>query len=649
MVAIFQNNPAAFDGNINVLRSGSLLKIPASGEMSAISASSASAEVARQYQMWKEGRGSAAAAGGAESAGRLRLVTPEQGSAAPSTSTSAPATTAGSGATEGDLKARVGQLEAELAEARRLLEVKNAELATLQGQPAPGAAAQPAGTPAPGTEAPVQPSTTTAAPAAEPSATPAKAEPAKPAKPPTKKPPRPAPSEGPSLFARIAQYWWALLGLLAVVGGVLLIQRLRRERGSAESDLEEALSRDLRAAARTPLQTRPSRESDIVVEEKRPVETAAPVIPIPRAAEPTRKPVSIDDTISGDGAASIEAGDPLAEADFHMAYGLYDQAADLVQLAIKREPRRRDLKLKLLEIYFVWGNRDRFLELAREMNSSRADAPAGEWDKVLIMGKQIAPEDALFSGTPRAAAADLDMELHAGTGSFDMNLDSGSATAPDMDLTGSAPKVADETGLDFVLDEPQRGSADASSLAPTVESPQLARRKGTDDTEEVPIESLGLGIDSRQALDDLEQADDMFPPQAAGAVVEDTVENPAMRARAGADDTVEEDLLSSTSLMKMSEKLVEEAQDATSETAIFDLSEATGEMPTLETAKLGGVDYSLGEEAATMSEVGTKLDLARAYIDMGDPEGARSILDEVLHEGNASQKQEAQRLMASLP
>ena len=35
-----------------------------------------------------------------------------------------------------------------------------------------------------------------------------------------------------------------------------------------------------------------------------------------------------------------------------------------------------------------------------------------------------------------------------------------------------------------------------------------------------------------------------------------------------------------------------------------------------------------------MTEVGTKLDLARAYIDMGDPEGARSILEEVLDEGD---------------
>ncbi|OYV77058.1 MAG: hypothetical protein B7Z74_00150 [Deltaproteobacteria bacterium 21-66-5] len=54
-------------------------------------------------------------------------------------------------------------------------------------------------------------------------------------------------------------------------------------------------------------------------------------------------------------------------------------------------------------------------------------------------------------------------------------------------------------------------------------------------------------------------------------------------------------------------------------------------------------------EPVTMSEVGTKLDLARAYMDMGDPEGARSILDEVVQEGSASQKQEAERLLQSLP
>ena len=69
-----------------------------------------------------------------------------------------------------------------------------------------------------------------------------------------------------------------------------------------------------------------------------------------------------------------------------------------------------------------------------------------------------------------------------------------------------------------------------------------------------------------------------------------------------------------------------------------------------QTQKLSSEDLALPDlEPATMSEVGTKLDLARAYMDMGDPEGARNILEEVLHEGSVAQKQEAQRLLQSLP
>jgi len=68
------------------------------------------------------------------------------------------------------------------------------------------------------------------------------------------------------------------------------------------------------------------------------------------------------------------------------------------------------------------------------------------------------------------------------------------------------------------------------------------------------------------------------------------------------------------------------------------------------TQKLSSDDLALPDlEPVTMSEVGTKLDLARAYMDMGDPDGARNILEEVLSEGSSTQKQEAQRRMESLP
>ena len=45
---------------------------------------------------------------------------------------------------------------------------------------------------------------------------------------------------------------------------------------------------------------------------------------------------------------------------------------------------------------------------------------------------------------------------------------------------------------------------------------------------------------------------------------------------------------------------------------------------------------------------GTKLELAKAYLEIGDKDGARDILLEVAKEGSSSQKEEAQKLIASL-
>jgi len=82
----------------------------------------------------------------------------------------------------------------------------------------------------------------------------------------------------------------------------------------------------------------------------------------------------------------------------------------------------------------------------------------------------------------------------------------------------------------------------------------------------------------------------------------------------------------------------------------LDVGHAPAEHAPTVTARVSANDLAMSElEPVTLSEVGTKLDLARAYMDMGDPDGARSILQEVLAEGSASQKQEAQRLIQTLP
>src|SRR6202035_4094146 len=94
---------------------------------------------------------------------------------------------------------------------------------------------------------------------------------------------------------------------------------------------------------------RAARDSAFVGEEsgphERPRVAAASAVTTARAAP-------VEDTLSNETAINLDQGDPLAEADFHMAYGLYDQAADLIRIAIGREPARRDLRLKLLEVFF---------------------------------------------------------------------------------------------------------------------------------------------------------------------------------------------------------------------------------------------------------------------------------------------------------
>ena len=54
------------------------------------------------------------------------------------------------------------------------------------------------------------------------------------------------------------------------------------------------------------------------------------------------------------------------------------------------------------------------------------------------------------------------------------------------------------------------------------------------------------------------------------------------------------------------------------------------------------------DDASDDEDVSTKLDLARAYAEMGDEEGARSILEEVVSEGTAGQQDEANKLLSEL-
>jgi pilus assembly protein FimV len=783
MLAIYQANPGAFDKNMNLLRSGSVLRIPESSDATAISPTEANGEIRRQYAAWR----SAAPAGsaGANEPGHLRLVTPS-GSDSPGTGTASTAETKA-------LQGRVKELEGQLSESKRLLELRNAELARLQSQiegqgktapaaptpaPAPPVAATPppaaAPTPAPSTEtqppSPSEAATASAtpppaqepAPAAEPAAAPTLAEADAAAARARRPHPTPAtPTDtGGGIVDTLKDYWWALALIAVAIAGFFGMRAWRSRR---QSEFDDSLGRLAVAGAASmdrgfaaggetspvrPL-TAATDDGAFLVEESGTHERPR----FPGGAAPTAQAarhVSSDETMSSETAINLDQGDPLAEADFHMAYGLYDQAADLIRIAISREPNRRDLKLKLLEVFFVWGNKEQFLHSARELADTRSEAAPGEWEKIVIMGKQLAPEDPLFSGggaVSGATAGGVDLDLEGGESRVDfdllgepvpghgdgVDLDIGSALG-DHEATGTATDrsfgLADtfnkssSTGTTRQMTQkinreehddlmPEFG---AESEGPTVEQPQLGQQKdptirqkvamalkqghSAEQTAELAIDDLGLdlgaldtvdqpglgaspdaptlvaGMDerSRKVMEEAQrraQKEDHDPAATAAWRMDDSDLHAVLGEEANGEEGGEFDPSSTARLATLSKNDVDfdlgdvdadgvgEADadgmhhHAHGSNGGLDLDVGTATVPDTAftaTQKLASDDLALPDlEPVTMSEVGTKLDLARAYMDMGDPEGARNILEEVMTEGSVAQKQEAQRLLESLP
>ncbi|MCH8099271.1 MAG: hypothetical protein IIB74_02425 [Proteobacteria bacterium] len=833
MLAIFEANPDAFGGNINILREGALLRIPSANDIFQISRGDALDEVKRQHSAWSGTSGTTATTATADTTTTpsLTLVPPDEDFAidydddAPYEPLSR----------EVEIEDRISELESVNVENQpSLIEIRDNELAALRQELANirGEIYEPLfddaidDTDAPPTSDDLFPDMDEVM-ADDSDEVVVDAEDVADTTIPTGVI-RPSQDSGKSIVDQVLDVvtgiWGIIGGSLILVGGAL-IWFMRRESDDDDDDdisaIEELDADDISVDeldATSRMQAPTPEEAMVVVEQDssiNPLMDAGETVeaPIPEIAvsalDATGSVESIEDTFSSETAVNLDQSDPIAEADFHMAYGLYDQAADLINGALEADATDKGLMSKLCEIYFVWGNRDAFIDAATRLKAAVGDAGNPEWDKIVIMGQQIASDHEMFAGAAVVGATqevDLSFDDTAEAQSLDMDFGATDAAdgdaaedvdflfeeSADVDAGAEDVAAADQSAVDIDL-EPTAGSptleaaADnfdktAEMPAPEIDSPPIDESLGqaisdsgqdADQTAEINLDDLDLDIDGLAeteiaSLDDLDVTgrNESLPDlaEATGKNPEVSMDDtgirqgldisatgigegldlddlePTREMRLAADETgrmpmedieSDQDLLDATGHTQVlsAEMAVDTAADLSGVIADgdattlapldeddddFDFAKtealpvdvftgdatdaATGEMPTLagtdvdldlddltaalevsevedtiqqpgedatvehirpevseETAEVPTMNLSPDDmsselqDARTMTEVGTKLDLARAYVDMGDPAGARSILEEVLDEGDEGQKQQAQKLLDSLP
>ncbi len=95
--------------------------------------------------------------------------------------------------------------------------------------------------------------------------------------------------------------------------------------------------------------------------------------------------------------------DPVAEADVYIAYGREEQAEDILKEALRLQPDRHAVRVKLLEIYSRRGDKASFSAAAEELKA-RTGGVGDDWERAAKLGRALFPGSELYAGAAAAAA-----------------------------------------------------------------------------------------------------------------------------------------------------------------------------------------------------------------------------------------------------
>ena len=722
LVALFRNNEDAFDGsNMNRLKAGRILNIPEAAAVVATDATEAKKTVLAQSADFNAYRKKlASAVAGAP----VRETPPQQaasGKIKPKVEDKAPAPVVGKDKLEvstsvaskdgksvpdtgsakrissleedlvardkalRDAKERIAALEKNVGDLNKLVELKSQSLAQAQqlASAAKAEAAKPAKPEAPKLEAPKVEAPKIEAPKVEapkveapkveaPKVEAPKAEDAKPEAPPLPVPPLPKPAEAPkpqlpklappppppppSFIDDSPEIVYGGAGVVAALLAYIAYTVRKRKKLAAEADTGSV-----------------GRASDAGLSTNSVMGSTGG-----QSVDTTNSALHTDFSQSGMAALDSDEGvDPVAEADVYMAYGRDTQAEEILLEALKTDPTRHAIRLKLLEIYAARKSLKQFENVATELYSQTGGV-GPDWEKAALLVQKIDPENPLYGrraaelGEPPSALPEIASE------NFDLTQET---PEPVPEPVPEPEAVADDQpmSLDFDLDlgaptvapEPVAQIVEPALLdeEPAVLDFDLTPPAAQESALEAEAEPEALGVHLQ-----LPEVGSTEPPAAAAPPLPDVADlefpaftEPQVPEPAAAESSSHEAEGGMDFDFDLGDKDAEASAAAPSLDAVatapsFDLSgidldlstpavedvapaapapEVVVEAPVVET-QVPAVTAEVNEEVAT------KLELAHAYEEMGDKEGARELLEEVIKEGNAEQQEAARIKLAQL-
>ena len=682
LISLYQANPEAFFGSIHQLKAGASLSVPDRQAISAVDPAKARervrvhtrdfneyrsrlAESARSVPAAKAGQSVAGSVTAkvedkgapAQSSDQLRLSKSEPavaGTATPATGTAtsksgAPAEqSVARDAALRESESRVSELEKNVSDLQRLLELKNRQLAELQkqveqsrdaGKAATGTIAKadadaapplaPAATPAPTASAAPAAAAAPAEPVAPKVGEPVAADAAKPdaATPAPVAAPKPAPvaASRPAVEQGFVDDLMSNPLMLPGLGAILALgagygwyaMRRRRKVEKFEDSLIAAEGF--------------STNSLFGSTGGQNVDTSSSVF-----TSSTKD--------SGVDVHSTEV-DPIAEAEVYIAYGREAQAEEILKEALRRQPDRQAIRAKLLEI--LSGRKDvgGFNQAAGEMHRMTGGQNE-EWAKIVTMGLALDPDNALYTGLAPAEAEEVPPTQQ-----------SQSANEPDREEAPVAPVAAapeqdEESGVDFgVLEGAAVSFAETRPLAEDEPKRDAAAK------DEVPSLDFDLDLDTTIGKAGGMLASSREPAKDADAselerAVEGKFDLPTLDLQASA--ARESDAPDEVSQPRDHLNIDLPALEGLSRTAASRSGDGGAQAAEHDT-DLGSIGLDLEPAPAASSqdgikwqEMATKLDLASAYEEIGDKEGARELLEEVVKGGDGEQQQKARSMLQKI-